>query len=292
MPRAANGTVELEYDHFGNPADPVLLLVMGYTAQMTAWDGEFCELLASQGHFVVRFDNRDCGLSTKTQGDPPNVMALLMQALAGNPVTVEVPYTLSDMAADGMAVLDDLGIDRAHIVGASMGGMIAQQMAIEYPQRVRSLTSIMSTTGEVGVGSPTPAAQAALLSPPPVDHAEIGDWLVEMGRVISGPLFDAARARARAIAAYERCFYPQGGAFQMAAIAKTGDRTAHLKQLDVPTLVLHGKVDPLVGPTGGEATAAAIPGAKLLMLDEMGHDLPYPLWPRIVEAITELTRRA
>lgn len=292
MPRAANGTVELEYDHFGNHSDPALLLVMGYTAQMTAWDVEFCELLASHGHFVVRFDNRDCGLSTKTQGDPPNVLALLMKALAGNPITEEVPYTLSDMAADGMAVLDDLGIGRADIVGASMGGMIAQQMAIEYPDRVRSLTSIMSTTGEVGVGSPTPAAQTALLSPPPEDHADIGDWLVEMGRVIAGPLFDEDRARERAIAAYKRSFYPQGGSFQMAAIAKTGDRTAQLQQLDVPTLVIHGKVDPLVGPTGGEATAAAIPGARLLMVDDMGHDLPYPLWPEIVGAIAALTRSA
>ena len=292
MAKARNGTVEIEYDHFGQPADPALILVMGYTAQMTAWDVEFCELLAGQGRFVVRFDNRDCGLSSKTAGDPPNVMQLLMKALSGQPIDDEVPYTLSDMAADGMAVLDELQIERADVVGASMGGMIAQQMAIEYPDRVRSLTSIMSTTGALGVGQPTPAAQAALFSPPPPDREAVIDWTVDVGRTIAGPLFDEDVARKRAAASYDRSFHLLGGAFQMAAIAKTGDRTENLGNLDVPTLVVHGKVDPLVQPSGGEATAEAVPGARLLMLDDMGHDLPRPLWGEIADAVAEVTTRA
>ena len=290
MPRATNGSVELEYDHFGAPTDPALLLVMGYTAQMTAWDDEFCGLLADAGHFVVRFDNRDCGLSSKTQADPPDMMALLMQALAGQPITVEVPYTLRDMAGDALAVLDAVGVEAAHVVGASMGGMIVQQMAIDHPTRVMSMTSIMSTTGAPGVGQPTPAAQVALLTPPPSDPSGIVDWMVTTGQAISGPLFDEAAARERAAAAYERSFYPAGAPFQMAAIAKTGDRTAGLEQLDVSTLVIHGKLDALISVSGGEATAAAVPNAKLLVLDEMAHDLPKPLWADMIGAISDLTR--
>lgn len=289
MPRANNGTTELEYDHFGDPADPALLLIMGFTAQMTAWEEDFCGLLVDQGHFVIRFDNRDCGLSSKTHGTPPNIMAILLQALMGQPITEDVPYSLSDMAADAMAVLDDLGVERAHIAGASMGGMIAQQVAIEYPERVRTLTSIMSTTGEVGKGQPTPEAQAALLAPPPEDPAAIIELGVKTGRVIAGPLFDEAGARVRIAAAIERSFHPIGGAFQMAAMAKTGDRTEGLRSLDVPTLVIHGKADPLIAPSGGEATAEAILGARLLVLDQMGHDLPRQLWPEITTAIAELT---
>lgn len=293
MARARNGSIEIEYDHFGNPDFPALILVMGYTAQMTLWDVEFCELLARHNHFVIRFDNRDCGLSSKTEGEPPNVMQLFMKVLAGQPITDDVPYSLSDMADDGMAVLDDLGIERAHVVGASMGGMIAQQMAIEFPDRVRSLTSIMSTTGALGVGQPTPAAaQAALLTPPPVGRESVIEWGINIGRGIAGPLFDEAGAQERAAAAFDRSFHPIGGAFQMAAMAKTGDRTEPLSKLDVPTLVVHGKMDPLVQPSGGEATADAIPGARLLMLDDMGHDLPRPLWDQISDAIAELTARS
>lgn len=290
MTRSTDHTIELEYDHFGDRADPPLLLVMGYMAQMTAWDDDFCQMLADAGRFVVRFDNRDCGLSAKTQGPAPNILSIVMRALAGQEITENVPYTLSDMAGDGVALMRELGIERFHVAGASMGGMIAQQMTIEHPDKVLSLTSIMSTTGAAGVGQPTPSAQAALLSPPPAEADEIIEWTVRLARLVAGPLFDEEASRLRARAAYERSFYPSGAPFQMAATAKTGDRTSNLQNLSVPTLVIHGAADTLIGVSGGEATAAAIPGARLLILDAMGHDLPQPLWSEIVDAIALVTR--
>ena len=183
MTRTTSHAVEIEFDHFGVRSDPALLLVMGYMAQMTAWEDDFCEALAARGRFVVRFDNRDCGLSAKTAGPPPNVMSLLMRALAGQEITEDVPYKLSDMAADGVAVMDELGIVRFHVAGASMGGMIAQQMAIEHPERVLSLTSIMSSTGAQGVGQPTPEAQAALLTRPPSDIDAVAELSVKISIV-------------------------------------------------------------------------------------------------------------
>lgn len=291
MPQAKNDTVVLEYDTFGDPSDRPLMLIMGYTAQMTAWPVEFCEQLAATGHFVVRFDNRDSGLSSKTEGEPPNVMALMMAALSGGEVP-DVPYTLSDMADDAVAVLDELGIDKAHVVGASMGGMITQQLAIDHPERVASITSIMSTTGSPSVGQANPDAMTALMTPPPNDREGAIERTVEIGRIIGGPLFDEQLVRDAATAAFDRNFNPAGAAFQMAAIAKTGDRTEGLKSVQVPALVIHGAVDPLVTPSGGEATAEALPNAELLMLDDMGHDLPRPLWDRIIGAITGLTSNA
>jgi pimeloyl-ACP methyl ester carboxylesterase len=236
---------------------------------------------------VIRFDNRDCGLSAKTDGPLPNVVALLMAYTAGQAVTAEVPYTLSDMAADAVAVLADLGVGQAHVAGASMGGMVAQQLAIDHPDRVLSLCSIMSTTGAPDVGKSTPEALATLFSPPPANREAFIERGLLVGRTLCGPLFDEDRTRQRAAAAYDRSFNPQGVAFQLAAIAKTGDRTARLRALDVPTLVIHGRADPLIQPTGGEATAAAIPGAKLVLFDEMGHDLPPPLWPHLTSAIAD-----
>jgi pimeloyl-ACP methyl ester carboxylesterase len=287
MPRADNAGVSIEYDTLGDPADPPLLLIMGLRAQMTAWEDGFRQLLADRGIHVIRFDNRDCGLSSKTAGAIPNVMALFGASAAGRPVTADVPYTLSEMAADGLAVLDDLGVGRANIAGASMGGMVAQQLAIEHPERVSSLCSIMSTTGARDVGQSTPEAMSALFAPPPADRAGVIERAVDIGRVLCGPLFDEGRAVERAAAAYDRSFNPEGVAFQLAAILASGDRTAGLQELDVPTLVIHGKADPLVQPSGGEATAAAVPGAELVLLDEMGHDLPRPLWPAITSAIAE-----
>ena len=181
------------------------------------------------------------------------------------------------------------GADRAHVVGASMGGMIAQQAAIEYPDRVASLTSIMSSTGSSTVGQAEPDAMAALLTVPPADRDGAIDRGVDVGRIIGGPLFDEVVAREAMAASYDRSFYPQGAAFQLAAIAKTGDRTSALQTLDVPTLVVHGAVDSLITRSGGEATAAAVPNAELLMLDDMGHDLPAPLWDTIIGAISSLT---
>ena len=286
-----NRDIEIEYDTFGDPDESPLLLIMGFTAQMTAWPEPFCAQLADAGHYVIRFDNRDCGLSSKTAGTPPNVMAMMMSALAGNPVE-GAPYTLSDMAIDAMAVLDALEIDAAHVAGASMGGMIAQQTAIDHPDRVRSLVSIMSTTGDPSVGQGKPEVTSALLATPPADRDGAIRRNVDLGRVISGPLFDEELAREAAAAAYDRSFHPIGAAFQLAAMMASGDRTPRLRQLPHSTLVIHGEADPLITPSGGEATAEAIPGAELLMLEEMGHDLPRPLWPTFVEAIKRLTSAA
>lgn len=286
MPQAHNGDITLEYDTFGDPADPTILLIMGFGAQMITWHEDFCQLLADAGHHVVRFDNRDCGLSSKTEGTPPNMMALMTAALAGQPVP-EVPYTLSEMADDAIAVLDELNIAQAHVIGASMGGMIAQQLCIDHGDRAATLTSIMSTTGSPAVGQAEPSAITALLSPSPTDRDGAVARGVEVTTIIAGPLFDAERAQAAAERAYDRSFYPVGTAFQLAAIAKTGDRTDALRSLPHRTLVIHGAADPLVTPSGGEATAEAIPNATLLMLDEMGHDLPVPLWPSLVQSITD-----
>lgn len=284
MPQAMNNDTVLEFDTFGDPSDPTVLLIMGFTAQMTAWPVELCEQIAGAGHHVVRFDNRDCGLSSKTPGDAPNVMEIMMAAMSGQPVG-DVPYSLSDMADDAVAVLDALGIEQAHVAGASMGGMITQQMAIDHPTRVASVISIMSTTGSPTVGQADPAAMTALLGVPPTERSAAIERNVELGRIIGGPLFDEDLSREAAAAAYDRSFYPAGAAFQMAAIAKTGDRTEALQQLPHRALVIHGAADPLITPSGGEATAEAIADSTLLMLDEMGHDLPRPLWDTFVGAI-------
>ena len=274
--------IELCYDTFGEPDDSALLLVHGLGTQLTGWDEAFCGALADRGLFVVRFDNRDVGLSTKT---PPPAPALVPGpggfGLAGDP-----PYTLSTMADDAAALLDALGIPAAHVVGASMGGMIAQHLAFEHPDRVHSLTSIMSTTGAPDVGQPTPAALMALITPAPAERAAYIEHVVRNWRVLSGPLFDEGRTRVRAAAGYDRSFHPLGAAFQLAAIVSSGDRTERLKSISQPTLVIHGAADPLIDVSGGRATAAAIPGARLIVLDEMGHDLPEPLWPQLIDAIT------
>ncbi len=292
MPSAQNHDVTIEYDTFGDPADPAVLLVMGFTAQMIAWDEELCRLIAGHGLHVIRFDNRDCGLSSKTPGDPPNVMALVMAAQAGRAVG-DVPYTLSDMATDGLAVLDHLGIDRAHVVGASMGGMIAQMMAIEHPERVATLTSIMSTTGDPSVGQASPAAMAALIAPPPTDREGVIEAGVKLYDLIGGSYeVDEDLVRQRMAASFDRCFYPIGAAFQMAAIVATGDRTERLASVTAPTLVVHGLEDSLIAPSGGEATAAAVPGAELVTYDRMGHDLPRQIWDDLVGRLARHTLSA
>ncbi len=289
MATATNDGIELTYEAIGDPDDPTVLLVMGWGAQMTLWPDDFCKQLAEHGYQVVRFDNRDAGLSSKTEGEVPNLMQLFLGSMSGAPPDPEdVPYTLSDMADDAVAVLDAVGVDRAHVVGASMGGMIAQQIAIEHPDRVRSLTSIMSTTGDRTVGQADQEVMTALLTPAPTDRDGAIERAVTSGRMIAGPHFDEERSRQMAGFHYDRCFHPAGMVFQMAAIMASGDRTGKLRELDVPTLVVHGAVDRLVTPSGGEATARAIPGARHLVLDEMGHDLPVPLWGEIIDAIDEL----
>ncbi|SDJ60299.1 Pimeloyl-ACP methyl ester carboxylesterase [Nonomuraea maritima] len=275
---AANG-IDITYESFGSPEGRPLLLIMGLGAQMIQWDEEFCGLLAEQGHHVVRFDNRDAGLSTHFHdaGVPGR----------GGPA----PYLLEDMADDAAGLMDALGWTAAHVVGASMGGMIAQAFAIRHPDRVLSLTSIMSTPGPA-VAPPSQAAMAALMSPPPADRAAAMEQSVRTWSVIGSPGYelDAELIKERAGRAYDRCFDPAGTARQLAAINGSPDRREKLAGLHVPALVLHGEADPLVPPAGGQATAEAIPGARLVTYPGMGHDLPRALWPDFVAEITKLTK--
>jgi pimeloyl-ACP methyl ester carboxylesterase len=285
MPRANNHGIEIEYDTIGDPSDEPLLLVMGFTAQMIAWDEKFCQALADKGYFVIRYDNRDCGLSSHLDGVLVDMAAVFSARMTGGDVP-PVPYTLSDMADDGMAVLDALGIDRAHIVGASMGGMIVQTMAIEHPQRLRTVTSIMSMTGELDYGQAAPEAMAALMTPPPSDRAQAIEASVEGSKIFSSPrYFDAARTREQAGESYDRAFYPEGAGRQMGAIVASGDRAEGLRGVNLPFLVIHGRADKLIGLSGGERTAELVPGANLVVLNDMGHDLPEPLWPFVIDVI-------
>jgi len=281
--------VEIEYDTFGDPAAPALLLVMGLGAQMIAWDEELCERLVERGFFVIRYDNRDIGLSTKFDDGPqPDLTALL----SGDGSSA--PYLLADMADDAVGLLDALGIARAHIVGASMGGMIVQSIAIAHPERVLSVCSVMSTTGARDVGQPTPEAMGALLVPPADSREQAIEQSVAGSRVISstGYPFDEERVRERAGAAYDRSYNPAGMGRQLAAILASPDRTEALGHVELPTVVIHGDIDPLVTLSGGQATAAAIPGAELLVMPGMGHDLPLGLWGSVVDAIAKNAERA
>jgi len=288
MPTAQiSDQIRLEYETFGSPADPTVLLVMGFTAQMIAWDADFCAAIADRGRHVVRFDNRDCGLSTHLDGVRVDGDAVLAAGLDPALEMPSVPYLLSDMAADAIGLLDHLGVDPAHIVGASMGGMIVQQMAINHPDRVASVVSIMSTTGAPDVGRPTPEAMAALLAPPPAGRDDYIAAAQRWSVWASKRYFDIDRARAQAAASYDRAFYPEGASRQLAAILASGDRASALAGLNVPMLVIHGTDDTLITPDGGEHTASCVPGARLMMVDDMGHDMPPALWPDLIEAITE-----
>jgi pimeloyl-ACP methyl ester carboxylesterase len=281
--------IDMAYERFGEPELPPALLVMGLGTQMLGWPDGFCAALAARGMHVIRFDNRDIGLSSHLTGVPaPDVGA----ALHGD--SSSASYRLSDMAADTIGLLDALGLDSAHLVGASMGGMIAQTVAIEYAHRVRSLTSIMSSTGDPSVGQATQRALAALLSPPAATRAEAIDRTVSIVRVIGSPGFelDEDDLRRRTGLAYDRADDPVGVARQLVAIAASGDRTAALRSVSVPTLVLHGADDPLVDVSGGRATAGAIPGAELVVLNGMGHHMPQELWAEITRHIGELVQRA
>jgi pimeloyl-ACP methyl ester carboxylesterase len=293
MPRVSftstdNRQIELEYDHFGNPTDPALLLIMGFTAQMVAWEEEFCQQLANRGHFVIRFDNRDCGLSTKLHGVPSNSDAVIMAAMMETEMP-PVAYTLSDMAADAMKVLDHLNIERAHIMGASMGGMIAQTVAIEHPHRVKTLISIMSQPGELTVGQPTQEAMELIVTPAPSDRDEYIAFAPKWQLWQSKKYRSDEVSRRNAIRDFDRSNYPEGGPRQMAAIYASGSRAEGLQKLQVPTLVIHGTEDQLITPSGGERTAELIPNSTLLMVDDMGHDMPQPLWPLYFDAITKHT---
>jgi pimeloyl-ACP methyl ester carboxylesterase len=293
MPKLNSNGLELEYDTFGDRDASPLLLIMGLGTQMISWDEAFCAELAERGLFVVRYDNRDIGLSTKLDSaGVPNMAELLPKAIAGE--RVDVPYQLGDMAADAVGVLDALEIGRAHVVGASMGGMIAQCMAIDAPERVRSLTSIMSTTGRRDLTPPRPEAIQRLMMPPAADSDAYATNMLETRRIIGSTGFplDEEQVRAFAQRAYARGHHPAGAARQSAAIFFSEPRGEALSGLDVPALVIHGDADPLVPIEGGLDTHACIPDCELLVITGMGHDLPRGAWPPIIDAISKLTTEA
>ncbi len=288
MPRAAVDDIELEYETFGDASASPLLLVMGLAYQMIEWDERVCRLLAERGFWVIRFDNRDVGLSTKLDNlGIPDVLA----ALAGNPVPA---YTLDDMADDAVGLLDVLGVSAAHIVGASMGGMIAQLIAIRHPDRVLSLTSIMSTVGGPNVVQPDANVQLALFTPPGPTRDERIEHSVALRRLINGAglPFDEDEARRRATLAIDRSFHPDGALRQAIAIAAAPDRAPALRELRTPALVIHGDEDPLVPADNGRQTAAALPGSRLMMIPRMGHNLPQRVWPEVLAAVVEVTSAA
>ena len=281
------GGITLCYETFGDPSDPPLLLVMGLGMQLLGWEEPFCQMLAERGLHVVRFDNRDAGLSTSIDAPVPGIRQLATRRFHSS------QYDLGDMAGDALGLLRELGLAPAHVVGASLGGMVAQTMAARAPKDVRTLTSIMSTTGHRLKGQPTPSRYRYLLRPAPAEREAYLEHTVTLWRAIGSPAFDVdeSTVRERAGRAFDRARNPAGTARQMAAVLKSGDRTRELRTVTVPTLVIHGSEDTLVRPSGGRATAAAIPGAQLMMIDGMGHDLPPQIWQRIVDAVAERARR-
>lgn len=282
MPAASVNGIDLYYECTGDDAGPPLLLVSGLGMQLTGWGPEWIERLSSAGFRVIAFDNRDVGLSTHlSQAGVPDLLALLTGGEAN------LAYSLADMAADAAGLLDALGVDSAHVVGLSMGGMIAQQLVIDHPAKVASLCSIMSTTGAPGVGAPSEAAAAALMADPPADRAEAERLGVEMTRVLAGPGFPMDEAREAALAgdAWERSHDADGVARQLGAILSAPDRTPGLASVRVPTVVIHGDADPLVDLSGGIATAEAIDSARLVVIEGMGHHFPPAVQERCFEEV-------
>ncbi len=285
---AANG-IELCFQEMGDPDGEPLILVMGLATQMLAWDEGFCGLLVERGFRVVRFDNRDIGRSTKiTSAGVPSRLDMMSGRRAS------APYLLRDMAADTVGLMDHLEIESAHVVGASMGGMIVQTLAIEHPERVRSMVSIMSNTGSRWTGLPSRKAMAVLLGRPPKGRDAAVERAVRTFKVIGSPAypFDEERVRRVAGRSYDRGHSAAGVLRQLHAITASGDRTQALREVRVPTTVIHGTGDPLVRPAGGKATARAIPDARLKLIKGMGHDLPRQLWPVFAEEIAATAARA
>jgi pimeloyl-ACP methyl ester carboxylesterase len=291
MPYAKHGDVELYFDTFGDRADPALLLINGLGSQCINYADDWCGRFAAEGFFVVRFDNRDVGLSTKFSDYRSDLGAVLDAVAAGeNP---QPPYTVGDMAGDAIAVLDELGIDRAHVMGVSMGGMIVQQLAIDHPDRLLSLTSVMSTTGDPDVGQMSSEAQAFFFQPAPHDRADVIRRYIEGIRIYGSPAHvDEARLARMAGDAFDRNFCPEGRGRQIIAIMAGPSRTPALGSVRVPALVLHGDQDKLVDISGGRRTAEAIPGARFEVMEGMGHDYPPAYWDRWVALVTGHARAA
>jgi pimeloyl-ACP methyl ester carboxylesterase len=280
--------ITLCYETYGEPANPTALLVMGLGTQMVAWQKDFCEELASRGLYVVRFDNRDIGRSTHLTGRPPSIRQLLMRSKRA------AHYTLGDMADDAAGLLRELDLAPAHVIGASMGGMIAQLLAARHPRMVRSLTSIMSNTGSMRHGQPSLRVYSVFLRRPGEGREAFIAHTERLFKAIGSPGLPRDDDDLHEVAAtsYERDHDPAGPGRQLAAILASGDRTPELRRIAVPTLVVHGSADPLVSPSGGRATARAIPGAKLMTIAGMGHDLPRAIWPQLIDAIAALAERA
>jgi pimeloyl-ACP methyl ester carboxylesterase len=288
----ANG-IDICYEIFGEAAAEPMLLIMGLGAQMVLWDDAFCEQLAARGFRVIRFDNRDIGQSGKLTGGK-RLGAVELLKLRFLKIPIAAPYKIIDMARDTTGLMDALGIKSAHLVGASMGGMIAQEIAISFPQRVRSLTSIMSTTGNPKVPPPTKEAAAMLMAPPPTTKEEYFARFAQTWKILRVGSFpeDEALDPSRAARIYSRGLNPAGVGRQLRAILASGSRKERLRSVTAPTLVIHGTVDPLVRPEGGIDTAASVPGAKLMMVEGMGHAIPIPMWPQIIDAIAEHAKGA
>ncbi|WP_042373477.1 alpha/beta fold hydrolase [Streptacidiphilus neutrinimicus] len=287
MPRAQVKGIELEYDTFGTPDRPTLLMIMGLGSQMIAWDERLCRLLSDEGFHVVRYDNRDAGLSTFLDTGPQPDLAAVLGG-DGSSAT----YLVTDLADDALGLLDALGVERAHLVGASMGGMIAQQVVIDHPERVLSLCSIMSSPDYPKVGPPSEKAWAVMTRPRAAGREAAIEANIATARAIGSPGYPQTEEELRAtvVRTYDRCSRVDGIARQLAAVYASPDRTPALAAVTVPTLVVHGEDDALVDVSGGRATAAAVPHAELLTLPGMGHELPEALWPRIVSAIVANAR--
>jgi pimeloyl-ACP methyl ester carboxylesterase len=289
LPRCHANGIEIEYDTFGSPTDPALLLIMGLSMQLTGWEPELCERFAERGFHVIRFDNRDAGRSTHFDAAPvPNLGAVLSGDASG------VTYLLADLADDAAGLLEALGISAAHVVGVSMGGMILQELLMRHPGRLLSACSIMSTTGDPHVGHPSPEAAAALLNPAARSRDEAIEQGVATWRILQSPAYPMTESviRRQEAAFYDRCYYPDGGVRQLVAILCSPDRTPALKAVTTPTLVLHGEADPLINVSGGHATAAAIPDSILRTYPGMGHDLPRELWDSFIDEVVANTKRA
>ncbi len=293
MTKAKANNIEIEYETFGDPLDKPLLLIVGLGSQLIHWDEEFIKTLTDRGFYVIIFDNRDIGLSTRCEeAGEPDLMGAIMAVQQGEPV--EAPYSLDDMADDAVGLLDALDIEKTHICGGSMGGMIAQTIAYRHPSRVLSLTSIMSTTGNPDLPQMTPEVQQVFYTPVPPERDAVIENSIRVGKFIYGSGFPYNEEKHRALAGrvFDRCFYPAGVERHLLAIMAQGNWKEKLSAIEVPTLVIHGREDPLFPFEAGKDTAEAIPGSKLIIIDGMGHSLPPETWVQISDAIAENAAKA